>query len=96
VPSLESASVKLGPKVQDSCRKGDFEECRGDDDQKGRCVLLGGLSSAVILKLTAHSGKVHILTSNFLMCSFVSLCQFPFLCTPSILIFLSLVSSKLS
>jgi hypothetical protein len=71
--------------VGDSCRKGDLEECcgtcsncRGDDDQKGRCVLLGGLSSAVNLKLTAHSRKVHILTSNFSMCSFVGLCQFPF------------------
>jgi hypothetical protein len=57
---------------------GTCSNCRGDDNHKGRCVLIGGLSSAVNLKLTAHSGKVHILTSNFSMCRFVSLCQFPF------------------
>jgi hypothetical protein len=39
-------------------------------------VLLGGLSSAVNLKLTAHSGMVRIVTSHFSMCNFVSLCQF--------------------
>jgi hypothetical protein len=57
---------------------GTCSNCRGDDSHKGRCVLIGGLSSTVNLKLTAYSRKVHILTSDFSMCSFVSLCQFPF------------------
>ncbi|GJN06867.1 hypothetical protein PR202_ga24637 [Eleusine coracana subsp. coracana] len=63
MPSLETASVKSRVKVDDSCDKGDSKECCGicadccgDDDYKGRCVLLVGLSSAVNLELTAYPG----------------------------------------
>ncbi|TVU26411.1 hypothetical protein EJB05_28957, partial [Eragrostis curvula] len=62
MPSLETASVKPAFSVEDSCNKGDSGGycsicaiCRGDDDHKGRCVLLGGLSSAVNLELAAYS-----------------------------------------
>ncbi|GJN28189.1 hypothetical protein PR202_gb16286 [Eleusine coracana subsp. coracana] len=63
MPSLETASVKPPDEVDDSCDKGDSRECCGicadccgDDDHKGRCVLLEGLSSAVNLELTAYRG----------------------------------------
>ncbi|TVU16761.1 hypothetical protein EJB05_36915, partial [Eragrostis curvula] len=63
MPSLETASVKPNGWVTDSCNKGDSGEfcgtcadCCGNDDHNGSCVLLGGLSSAVNLELTAYSG----------------------------------------
>ncbi|TVU26415.1 hypothetical protein EJB05_28961 [Eragrostis curvula] len=65
MPSLETASVKPVLLVKDSCEKGDSRgccgicaNCRGNDDHKGSCVLLGGLSSAVNLELTAYSGMM--------------------------------------
>ncbi|XP_044444600.1 uncharacterized protein [Triticum aestivum] len=63
MPSLETAFVKPAAYSRDCCIRGAFKECcgicaecTGDGDHGSRCVLLGGLSSAIHLELVAEPG----------------------------------------
>ncbi|VAI84454.1 unnamed protein product [Triticum turgidum subsp. durum] len=58
MPSLETAFVKPAAYSRDCCIRGAFKECcgicaecTGDGDHGSRCVLLGGLASAIHLEL---------------------------------------------
>ncbi|KAM3194133.1 hypothetical protein ACQJBY_070659 [Aegilops geniculata] len=65
MPSLETAFVKPAAYSRDCCIRGAFKECcgicaecTGDGDHGSRCVLLGGLSSAIHLELVAEPGML--------------------------------------
>ncbi|KAF7082453.1 hypothetical protein CFC21_086324 [Triticum aestivum] len=65
MPSLETAVVEPNNYLEDYCCKGVALECCGicadccgNDDHNGNCVLLGGLSHAKSLELTAYPGML--------------------------------------
>ncbi|XP_044433139.1 uncharacterized protein [Triticum aestivum] len=65
MPSLETAFVKPAACSRDCCIRGAFKECcgicaecTGDGDHGSRCVLLGGLASAIHLELVAEPGML--------------------------------------
>jgi hypothetical protein len=66
MPSLQTAFVKPADWVDACLKKVDYggdccgicAYCCGEDDHRGRCVLLGGLSNAMYLELIAYRGTV--------------------------------------